>query len=143
MRCLTRSRIIATAMSIHTATFRPRWWTHITSARAPPPADFSQLGASGPQRASRLGQNMTSSRVFRLRTLWVQLIRAVDEILITQLDHEANRGPWLLLREKGAIVRRCHCFPTGALDYGAMRQLITSRTRIPCARLLLELPSAR
>lgn len=89
-------------------------------------ADF--LGASGPQRIS-LGQNMTSL-AFSLAHALGRTIRAGDEILITQLDHEANRGPWLLLREKGAIVREVPLLPTGALDYGAMRQLITSRTRI-------------
>ncbi len=33
-------------------------------------------------------------------------LKAGDEVLITQLDHEANRGPWLRLQDRGAVVRR-------------------------------------
>ena len=30
-----------------------------------------------------------------------------DEVLITQLDHEANRGPWLTLKSGGVSCRKC------------------------------------
>jgi cysteine desulfurase family protein (TIGR01976 family) len=89
-------------------------------------ADF--LGASGPERIS-IGQNMTSL-AFALSRALGRTIRAGDEVLITQLDHEANRGPWRLLQEHGAIIREVPLLATGALDYVAMRDLITSKTRI-------------
>ena len=28
-----------------------------------------------------------------------------DEIVITEIDHEANRGPWLSLQDRGVVVR--------------------------------------
>jgi cysteine desulfurase family protein (TIGR01976 family) len=89
-------------------------------------ADF--LGASGPERIS-LGQNMTTL-AFSLSHALAPTIKAGDEVLITQLDHEANRGPWKLLRQHGAIIREVPLLATGALDYGAMKTLITDRTRV-------------
>jgi cysteine desulfurase family protein (TIGR01976 family) len=89
-------------------------------------ADF--LGASGPERIS-LGQNMTSL-AFALSHALGRTIRQGDEVLITQLDHEGNRGPWRRLQENGAVIREIPLLATGALDYAAMRKLITQRTRI-------------
>jgi len=86
------------------------------------------LGATGPERIS-IGQNMTSL-AFALSRALGRTIRSGDEVLITQLDHEANRGPWQLLEERGAILQEVPLLPTGALDYDAMRKLITARTRI-------------
>ncbi|MEL6925161.1 MAG: aminotransferase class V-fold PLP-dependent enzyme [Bacteroidota bacterium] len=88
----------------------------------------SLLGAAGPHTIS-FGQNMT--------TLCYQLSRAIgrylqpgDEILITQLDHEANRSPWLALRESGIIVREINLLKSGTLDYDDFRQKINERTRL-------------
>jgi cysteine desulfurase family protein (TIGR01976 family) len=89
-------------------------------------ADF--LGASGPERIS-LGQNMTSL-AFALSHALAATIRAGDEVLITQLDHEANRGPWKLLQQYGAIIREVPLLATGELDYAAMKTLINDRTRM-------------
>ncbi|HUI59652.1 MAG TPA: cysteine desulfurase-like protein [Steroidobacteraceae bacterium] len=89
-------------------------------------ADF--LGAAGGERIS-IGQNMTTL-AFSLARAIGRALRAGDEILITQLDHEANRGPWLKLQQLGAVVREIPLLPTGQLDYAAMRDLITSRTRL-------------
>jgi cysteine desulfurase family protein (TIGR01976 family) len=89
-------------------------------------ADF--LGASGPERIS-IGQNMTSL-AFALSRALGRTIKNGDEVVITQLDHEANRGPWRLLQENGAIIREVPLLATGALDYVAMKNLITHRTRI-------------
>ena len=50
--------------------------------------------------------------------------------MITQLDHEANRGPWLCLRERGATCRRSGSVPDGRLDYDDMAAKIGPRTRI-------------
>lgn len=86
------------------------------------------LGAAGPERIS-LGQNMTTL-AFSLCHAVEPSLRAGDEVLITQLDHEANRGPWLLLRRRGVVVREIPLLPTGELDYAAMTSLITGRTRL-------------
>jgi cysteine desulfurase family protein (TIGR01976 family) len=89
-------------------------------------ADF--LGAAGPQCIS-FGQNMTTL-AFSLSHAIARTISPGDEVLITQLDHEANRGPWQLLQHEGAVIREVPLLATGALDYTAMQSLITSRTRL-------------
>lgn len=86
------------------------------------------LGAAGPERIS-IGQNMTSL-AFCLSRAIAPDIQPGDEILITQLDHEANRGPWQALRSRGAVVREVPLLPAGELDYAAMKELMTPRTRL-------------
>jgi cysteine desulfurase family protein (TIGR01976 family) len=86
------------------------------------------LGARGHEQIS-IGQNMTSL-AFSLSRAIGRTIRPGDEILITQLDHEANRGPWQALKERGAVVREVPLLPTGELDYAQMRNLINEKTRL-------------
>lgn len=86
------------------------------------------LDARGCEQIS-IGQNMTTL-AFSLARAIGRTIRPGDEILITQLDHEANRGPWQSLRERGAVVREVPLLPTGKLDYARMRELVSERTRL-------------
>jgi cysteine desulfurase family protein (TIGR01976 family) len=86
------------------------------------------LGARGYEQIS-IGQNMTTL-AFSLSHAIARTIRPGDEVLITQLDHEANRGPWLALAERGAVVREVPLLPSGELDYERMRALIGERTRL-------------
>jgi cysteine desulfurase family protein (TIGR01976 family) len=86
------------------------------------------LGAQGHEQIS-FGQNMTTL-AFSLSRAIGRTIRPGDEVLITQLDHEANRGPWQLLEERGAVVREVPLLPTGELDYEQMRKLLTEKTRL-------------
>ena len=86
------------------------------------------LGAEGPHTIS-FGQNMTSLN-FSLSRAIGRALHPGDEILITQLDHESNRGPWLTLRDQGIIVKEIPLLPEGILDYEALEALITSRTRL-------------
>jgi len=53
-----------------------------------------------------------------------------DEIVITQLEHEANRGPWLNLEERGIVVREAAIGPDGRLDANDLARQITERTRL-------------
>ena len=62
------------------------------------------------------GQNMTTLNYSLARAIG-RVLQPGDEILITQLDHEGNRGPWLSLRELGIIVREVNLLPDGQLDY--------------------------
>lgn len=89
-------------------------------------ADF--LGAEGIETIS-FGQNMTTLN-FMLSRAIVRSLQPGDEILITQLDHEANRGPWLSLRERGIIVREVRLLPEGRLDYTDFANKLTDRTRL-------------
>ncbi len=87
------------------------------------------LGAAGPQCIS-FGQNMTTLN-FALSAAIGGTLREGDEVLITQLDHEANRGPWLRLAERGAVVREVALNKdSGELDTADLAAKITSRTKL-------------
>jgi cysteine desulfurase family protein (TIGR01976 family) len=86
------------------------------------------LGAEGPECIS-FGQNMTTLN-FALSTAIGRTLRPGDEILVTQLDHEANRGPWLRLEALGAVIREVRLDPGGELDAADMASKITERTRV-------------
>ncbi|MCF7935823.1 MAG: cysteine desulfurase-like protein [Synergistales bacterium] len=91
------------------------------------------LGAAGPQDIS-IGANMTSL-AFALSRAFERIFQPGDEVLVTQLDHEANRGPWLTLRDSGVIVREVALGPDGTLDEEDMRTKVTERTRLMCMGL--------
>jgi len=57
-----------------------------------------------------------------------------DEILITELDHEANRGPWLSLQDRGVVVREVPVDPeTCTIAWDVFERLLNERTRIVAA----------
>jgi len=76
-----------------------------------------------------LGQNMTSLNYSLSRALG-RYFEKGDEILITQLDHESNRGPWLALEELGIIVKEIQITSEGKLDYEDFENKITDKTRL-------------
>jgi cysteine desulfurase family protein (TIGR01976 family) len=86
------------------------------------------LGAADGSTIS-FGQNMTSLN-FALSTAIARGLEAGDEILITQLDHEANRSPWLRLVERGVVVREVRLLASGELDAGNLAELVGPRTRV-------------
>jgi len=75
------------------------------------------------------GQNMTTLN-YALSAAIGHTLKAGDEVLITQLDHEANRGPWLRLKERGMILQEVRLLPTGQLDLSDMAAKITPRTKV-------------
>jgi len=86
------------------------------------------LGAAGPQCIS-FGQNMTTLN-FALSAAIGYTLKPGDEVLITQLDHEANRGPWLRLQDRGIVVNEVKLLDSGELDRADMGAKITSRTKV-------------
>jgi cysteine desulfurase family protein (TIGR01976 family) len=86
------------------------------------------LGAEGPDTIS-LGQNMTSL-AFALARGFSRIFRPGDEVVITQLDHEGNRGPWLTLRERGVKVREVGLNKDGRLDYDDFAKKVNENTRL-------------
>ena len=86
------------------------------------------LGAEGPETIS-FGQNMTSLN-FKLSRAFGRFFQKGDEIIITQLDHEANRGPWLSLRQEGIVVKEVRIKKDGTLDYNHLEALMTENTRL-------------
>ncbi len=77
------------------------------------------------------GQNMTTLTFHLARGLGRQWGRG-DEIVVTDLDHHANRAPWEdLAVERGVTIRVAPFDPaTGLLDLEALRALIGPRTRL-------------
>jgi cysteine desulfurase family protein (TIGR01976 family) len=86
------------------------------------------LGAESANCIS-FGQNMTTLN-YALSAAIGHTLNPGDEVLITQLDHEANRGPWLRLQERGMVVEEVRLLPTGQLDVGDLAAKITPRTKI-------------
>lgn len=80
-------------------------------------------------REVSFGANMTTL-CFSLARALARSWRAGDEVVITQLDHEANRGPWLSLEEHGVVVREVALRPDGTLDPADMERCVTGRTRL-------------
>jgi len=80
-------------------------------------------------RCISFGANMTTLN-FSLSKAIGHSLSEGDEVVITQLDHEANRGPWLTLKEQGIVVREVALKMDGTLDYDDMAAKINKRTRL-------------
>ena len=89
-------------------------------------ADF--LGVAGGSCIS-LGANMTTLN-YSLSHAVERLLRPGDEVVVTELDHEANRAPWMRLAEAGFVVREIKLNADGRLDEADMRAKIGPRTRL-------------
>lgn len=87
------------------------------------------LGAAD-WRSVSFGQNMTTLN-YSLSYALAREMQPGDEIVITQLEHEANRGPWLNLQEeRGIVVREAAIRQDGRLDQEDLARQITARTRL-------------
>jgi cysteine desulfurase family protein (TIGR01976 family) len=86
------------------------------------------LGAASGESIS-FGANMTSL-AFALSRAISRLIQPGDEVVITALDHEANRGPWLRLAEHGAVIKNVGMTPDGRLDLDDLRAKLSPRTKL-------------
>jgi selenocysteine lyase/cysteine desulfurase len=73
----------------------------------------------------------TSQNTYVLSHAFRRLLRAGDEIIVTNQDHEANSGCWRRLASQGIVVREWRVDPqTGALDESALERLLNERTRL-------------
>ena len=86
------------------------------------------LGARSWREVS-FGANMTSLAYALART-FARRFGPGDEVVITALDHEANRGPWLTLMERGVTVREVALRRDGTLDPDDMARRVGPRTRL-------------
>jgi cysteine desulfurase / selenocysteine lyase len=58
-------------------------------------------------------------------------LRPGDEVLITAMEHHANIVPWQLITEQtGATLRHVPFTAVGQLDYDALEQLLTEKTKL-------------
>jgi cysteine desulfurase family protein (TIGR01976 family) len=90
-------------------------------------ADFAGAEPAG----IAFGANMTTLN-FQLAHAVARTLEAGDEILVTQLDHDANVSPWLLVaRDHGLAVRKAPIRTDDVtLDEDALEALIGERTRV-------------
>src|SRR5271165_136252 len=75
------------------------------------------------------GQNMTTLN-YALSGAIARTLQKGDEVVITQLDHEANRGPWLRLADQGVVIREVRLMESGQLDAADMAAKVTPRTKV-------------
>lgn len=80
-------------------------------------------------RTVSFGQNMTTL-AYSLAHAFGRLFAPGDRVVVTQLDHEANRGPWLGLEERGVAVREVRMLPDGTLDMDDFAAAVTEDTRL-------------
>jgi cysteine desulfurase family protein (TIGR01976 family) len=85
------------------------------------------LGTPGGQVV--YGANMTTLTTMFLRAL-AGTLQPGDEIICTELDHEANVAPWrALAAAREVVVRTAPIAPSGELPTDSLIELITPRTR--------------
>ena len=76
------------------------------------------------------GANMTTLNFFLALAL-AREMKAGDRVLITELDHEANRGPWLQLRERGIVVEDAAMDPkTCTLDMTDFEHKLAKKPKV-------------
>ena len=88
------------------------------------------LGSEGPKTIS-IGQNMTTLNYSLARAL-SRKFNEGDEVIITELDHEANRGPWKVLEEVGVKLIEVKLLDNGTLDYTDFKNKINDKTVMVC-----------
>jgi cysteine desulfurase family protein (TIGR01976 family) len=76
------------------------------------------------------GANMTTLNLLLAQAL-VRAMEPGDEVIITQLDHEANRAPWLALADHGIVVREVPVdVDTCTLRWDRLEAFVGARTRV-------------
>jgi cysteine desulfurase family protein (TIGR01976 family) len=87
------------------------------------------LGADSPEEIV-FGANMTTV-THALSHALGRTLRAGDEVIVSDLDHDANISPWLDLEERGVVIRRIPLDRTGGtLDLEVLASLLSERTRL-------------
>ena len=86
------------------------------------------LGAEDASTIS-FGANMTSLNYSLSRGLSRSLVPG-DEVIITALDHEANRGPWLSLKANDVTVHEISMLADGTLNIAELEEKLSTRTKI-------------
>jgi cysteine desulfurase family protein (TIGR01976 family) len=87
------------------------------------------------RRPEEIAFGMNATSFIRLMSLAIgQTLTSRDEIIITDLDHEANVATWLALAPLGAKFRWWHMRADGCLHAHDLAPLLTPRTRlVACA----------
>ena len=90
-------------------------------------ADFLNAGS---EREIIFGANMTTLTFNLSRTIG-RMLKPGDEIIVTQLDHDANISPWLALEEKGIVIKWADFNVKDCrLDIDHLSSLLSPKTRL-------------
>ena len=75
----------------------------------------------------------TTANIYVLANALRPLFAAGDEVIVTNLDHEANNGAWRRLAETGVTVNEWKVDPESAeLELAGLEALLGERTRLVC-----------
>ncbi len=107
-----------------------------------PAAEATARVAAGRAAAARLigaeadevilGGSTTINTFVLARALAPTLVPG-DEVIVTNLDHEANVGAWRRLAETGTVIREWRLSPDSvALELADLERLLGPRTRLVC-----------
>lgn len=90
----------------------------------------AELSGATPEEIA-FGPNMTTLN-YLLAHAVARTLRPGDEVVVTDLDHDANVSPWLqVAADHGLIVRHAPIrVPDGTLDLDRLEGLLSDRTRI-------------
>jgi len=93
-------------------------------------ADF--FNAPAPEEVT-FGQNMTTIALHLSRSIG-QFLNAGDEIILSQMEHDANIAPWLLMARDYNLEVRWLPFNTDTFEFDehTLDELLTDRTRLLC-----------
>jgi cysteine desulfurase family protein (TIGR01976 family) len=92
-------------------------------------AETAELLGCRPEEVM-LGTSATSL-AFQLSRAFSRLFRAGDEVVVSELEHEANASPWRLLEAQGVQLKVWRArWPEGRLDVADLKALLTPRTRL-------------
>ncbi len=75
------------------------------------------------------GANMTTLN-YSLSKALLRIFNPGDEVVITELDHEANRAPWLTMKNHGIVINEVKLRQDGTLDYEDFKSKINSKTKL-------------
>jgi cysteine desulfurase family protein (TIGR01976 family) len=76
------------------------------------------------------GANMTTLTILLAQGI-ARTLEPGDEVLITELDHEGDRGPWQLLADRGIVVREAPVdLATCTIDWDGWQALLSEKTKL-------------
>ncbi|VAV96164.1 Cysteine desulfurase [hydrothermal vent metagenome] len=86
----------------------------------------------------------TSQNTYVLANAFASNMKAGDEIIVTNQDHEANSGVWRRLEGQGVTVREWQVDPqTGSLDLDDLESLLNEHTKLVtmphCSNIVAEI----
>ncbi len=90
----------------------------------------------GAGHASEIAFGMNATSFIRTISLGIgDTLATRPEIVVTDLDHEANVAPWLALQARGATIRWWHVRADGRLYPEDLHDVLSERTRVVACTL--------